>query len=138
MRKMKKAIVSLGIISVMTVSSLFTSSAASNWVQNGNDWYYYDSTGTMAKNTWVRSNGGQFFMGPDGKMLRNQWISDNDLTHVRWYYVDDKGECVTGWQEIGGKWYFFYKDTFLMARNEAIDSYWLGSDGAYDPNHKWK
>lgn len=46
----------------------------------------------------------------------------------RWlYYLD--GKPVTGWKQIGGKWYYFYPDG-SMAADTKIDGYEIGSDGA--------
>ena len=46
----------------------------------------------------------------------------------RWlYYLD--GKPVTGWKQIGGKWYYFFPDG-SMAADTKIDGYELGPDGA--------
>ena len=46
----------------------------------------------------------------------------------RWlYYLD--GKPVTGWKQIGGKWYYFDPDG-AMAADIKIDGYEIGPDGA--------
>lgn len=45
----------------------------------------------------------------------------------------------TGWQEIGGKWYYFHKDTdgaalpvgAMLSNTVTPDGYTVGSDGAW-------
>ncbi|MDC9317165.1 hypothetical protein [Clostridioides difficile] len=36
----------------------------------------------------------------------------------------------TGWVQLSGNWYYLYSDG-TMASNTTIDSYKLGSDGAW-------
>ena len=46
----------------------------------------------------------------------------------RWQYYQG-GKPVTGWKQIGGKWYYFYVDG-TMAADTKIDGYEIGPDGA--------
>lgn len=54
-------------------------------------------------------------------------------TSQNMYYTDDTGEKVTGWQEIGGKWYYFKKDKMAAGPGWFQDTdgnwYW------FDANH---
>lgn len=126
MKRRMKAAAALGAAALMTLSGTFTGFAQTGWVQNGNAWNYYNGNGEQAKNQWVISSGAWFWIEPDGTMATNKWVNNGD----NWYWVDGSGATVTGWHEIGGKWYFFYKD-FTMAKDTTIDSYYVGEDGAW-------
>ena len=114
-------------------------------------WYYFDSQSTMATG-WVydSKNGNWYYMntneGPDLGQMVTGWVRDsktgkwyymNDNTGIltkgwilnsqdnRWYYLDQNGEMVTGWQNIGGKWYYF--------STEASENAYVWDAGAF----KW-
>ena len=50
-----------------------------------------------------------------------------------WYYTNDSGSNVTGWQQIDGNWYYMWSDG-TMAKNTWLESnskwYYLGNTGA--------
>ena len=50
-----------------------------------------------------------------------------------WQYINDKGDPVTGWWKINGKWYFFDEYGWML-RDEIYDTgskaYYLASNGA--------
>ena len=102
------------------------------WVKSGNDWYYFDQNGTLARNKWI---GDTYWVDKDGKMVTENWV-DNDR-----FYVDKNGKKdpsikkkailndELGWQKRnGGEWYYYEKDGSL-ARNKWVGNYWLGADG---------
>ncbi len=131
MKRRNQIVAVLMLALVMMMSSAMVSFAETGWVQRGNAWYYYSQDGTMAKNRWVITNGGQFWMNEDGTMATNKWINTEGL----YYYVGPTGEAVTGWYEINGVWYYFYRttdnNTFAMATDTQIDGYRIGKDGAW-------
>ncbi|WP_394884929.1 hypothetical protein [Clostridium butyricum] len=50
-----------------------------------------------------------------------------------WYYTNNSGNNVTGWQQIDGNWYYMWSDG-SMAKNTWLESnskwYYLGNSGA--------
>jgi len=46
-------------------------------------------------------------------VIQTGWIREEYSFHGEmyetWYYADSKGDLVTGWQFINGKWYYFDK-----------------------------
>ncbi len=69
----------------------------------------------------------------EGKNIYSRWIQDED---GNWYYLNEGGAYVTGWQKIDGDWYYFYKDDDrygVMAEStfEIIDgkTYYFVSSG---------
>ena len=98
------------------------------WVKSGNDWYYFDQNGTLARNKWA----GNYWLGTDGKMVTNSWV-DNDRYYVGSNGLWDKNakkpaEKKQGWVKSGSDWYYYKNGT--LARNKWIgDTYWVDKDG---------
>lgn len=51
-------------------------SAQTGWIQDGDRWYYFDSTGELAKSAWVKSGEQWYYVGADGAMLKNTITPD--------------------------------------------------------------
>ena len=124
-------------IAVNTVASS-DALAAQGWVKTGTSWYFYNQSGTLARNAWS----GNYWLGADGKMVTNAWV-DNGR-----YYVGADGAWVKGaqkpavakpatpkpavaqkqgWVQSSGAWYFYHQGQIV--RNAWVGSYWLGADG---------
>ena len=99
-------------------------------VSNGWKWinskcYYFDKNGKMAANTWIdgsyvdasgawvkdkkqepdkwiRSSGRWWYRHGDGTYTRSDW----EYIGNKWYYFDQNGWMVTGWQKVKGSWYY--------------------------------
>lgn len=96
-------------------------------------WYYFDGQSTMATG-WVydSKNGYWYYMNTTegtelGQMVTgwvrdpktNKWYFMNDTTGImvtgwhldkqdnRWYYLTENGDMLIGWNNIGGKYYYF-------------------------------
>ena len=103
--------------------------AAQGWVKSGNTWYFYNQSGTLARNAWV----GSYWLGADGKMITNAWV-DNGR-----YYVGANGAWVKGaqnqatnttkqgWTKAGSAWYYYNNGSLVV--NKWVGNYWLGVDG---------
>ncbi len=102
-----------------------TITARADWVQNGNDYYYYNgdqlvtnqiiddeyyvgSDGKMAVNVWVLIQDGEnsyyCYFGSNGKMVKDKWETINDKK----YHFNDEGHMETGW--ILDNMYFCHLD----------------------------
>ncbi len=74
-------------------------------------------TGLIGSGTWTKTAYGYWQLStPDTGTLRNCWalvsdiLSRNPTGSASWYYFDNYGYMVTGWQEIGGKSYYFNEE----------------------------
>lgn len=89
------------------------------WYQEGNDWYYFNNSGIMARN-WFRLTSGIYHASNDGKIdegwqrfdgvwyyLRsvNIGTEENPEMILRWYYVDGSDELPFGKRELAGSVY---------------------------------
>ena len=97
------------------------STNANGWVQFGKDWYYvykYTEIWEEESYTWAYfyTNGSYliddkyyFFKNSvlqTGGWQENQYTYGSE-TYSDWYYINPNGEVATGWQKIGGDWYYF-------------------------------
>ena len=133
----------LGVLTVlatpMAVNAVANSDvlAAQGWVKTGNDWYFYNQNGTLARNAWS----GNYWLGADGRMATNAWVDGGR------YYVGSNGLWVKGaqktavtkpevkkqgWVQNGSAWNYYYQGNIV--RNAWIGSYWLGTDGRMATN----
>ena len=120
------------------------------WVQLGDSWYYLNKYGGdkngKAMTGWQKINNKWYYFEGDGRMVSNSWadgcyLNGDGLMATgwlqlgeSWYYLNPQsgksfGKAMTGWQQIGGKWYYF-DDSGIMARNTAVEGYYLADDGS--------
>lgn len=65
------------------------------WVHQWNDWYYFNTDGSMATNQWIDDT---FYVNEDGSMVTDEWIDDSN-------YVDENGKKTkNSWELVDGKW----------------------------------
>ena len=111
--------------------------------------YYFHSDGHMATG-WLQLEGKWYYLQPDGRMATgpvkvgkyNYFFSETGVMQTGWiryqmfYYVDAAihfyggadGALYTGWRQIDGEWYYFYKDGH-RAEGAFIGNYYMGTDG---------
>ena len=108
-----------------------TTTEKSDWVKEGNTWYYYEN-GSVVRNAWA----GNYWLGADGRMATNSWVDNNR------YYVGTDGAWVkgaqntttvkSGWVKEGNAWYYYKNGS--VVRNAWVGNYWLGADGRMATN----
>jgi len=100
----------LRLIKIMTSSVIVTSVLALNPIGVSAQWKQ-DSKG------WWNAEDSSYSIG---------W----KYIDMKWYYFDNNGYLKTGWVLYRDKWYYLYPSGD-MAMNTTIDSYQLGTDGAW-------
>ena len=98
---------------------------SSGWKWINSKCYYFDKNGKMAANTWIdgsyvdasgawvkdkkqepdkwiRSSGRWWYRHGDGTYTRSDW----EYIGNKWYYFDQNGWMITGWQKVSGSWYY--------------------------------
>ena len=84
-------------------------SFAPHWVQSGDNWYYRTSETENA-------HGWKTIKNADGR--------------TRWYYFDDSGKMLTGWQKVNGSWYYLeesgnYEGACYRSDANGVQSVWI-------------
>ena len=88
---------------------------------------------TKSSNTYLESEavsvGSVNYFGQNEPVITGEFGGNTQ----KMYYENEVGEKVTGWQEIGGKWYYFGKDKYAVGPGWFQDTdqnwYW------FDANH---
>ena len=115
--------------------------AASCWQTLNGKHYYFDAKGNKLTG-WQTVNGKKYFFNEDGSAAVNTWteagwLDENGVVTTglvtdaegRTYYVDAKGNKLTGWQNVNGAEHYFGTDGVLAANDWATDGRYVSGDG---------
>jgi len=80
----------------------------SKWVCISKKYYYFGSDGIMKTSTWV----GRYYVNSKGVRQTDTWVGNK--------YLGSDGKCVSGLQEIDGKYYYFNTSTYEMVTSMTI------------------
>ncbi len=97
------------------------------WQLLGGTWYYLDPY--MYTNTHITENGNTYYFRSDGTYIN---VTVNGLYKVSSYstYYFENGSPLSGWKQIGGKWYYFNYTMFTDGVYTIGDSqYYFDQDG---------
>ncbi len=97
------------------------SATAQGWTLNDAGQCFYCRDG-KALSGWHDIDDARYFFNVD-YTLKTGWVKDED----KWRYYSGN-QMYKGWNDIGGKWYYFYKDG-LLAINDTIDGYEVDENG---------
>ena len=123
------------IIVFLMIPASVSLAATNGWVKYGGEWYYY-SNGVKQRGRFIGDNGKYYYLDPaDGHMWRDDLICDaNDFPvyyvgkdglvqynkwilfdqvdgYDTWFYAGSDAVLYTGWHKMGGKWYYFCKQS---------------------------
>ena len=88
-----------------------------DWVRSGNKWYYVDTNGVMKVNSLIDDT---YYVNGNGEMVMNTWmyLEDKWYQDAGWRYFGNNGKAyANGWKQINEVWYHF--------SNSIMDTYWL-------------
>ena len=123
---MKKTLISLLLVSVILVCTVFPGNMmADGWNQSGSLWWYAIDSENYAANQWMNLDGWYYF-DSDGYM-QTGWCMIDGL----WYYFGEDGRMKTGWQLIGNEWYYLEESGAMRTGwlQDGLDWYYLDSLG---------
>lgn len=123
------------------------------WIQDGNGWKYFNSTGSYIRNEWAELGGKWYYFAENGYMkngwvlLREKWywlnpgsgemVADDWVFYQgKWYYLGSDGAMVTGWIEYKGDWYYLTADDgdvcgSMLTDSKTPDGYYVDSEGKW-------
>ena len=99
MRKQTKLVAVASAAALLAIGASMTSFAATGWVEEGGEWFYYEKDGTKAEDAWKKSGDKWFWLDSEegGAMAIDKLVEDGDNT----YYVDSTGAMVSNtWVKV--------------------------------------
>ncbi len=123
MRKQTKVVAVTSAAALLAIGASMTSFAATGWVQENGEWFWYDRDGSRVEDEWKKSgndwywldsdengamaldkliedDGDTYYVNSTGAMIRNAWVSivnedqdDDDPAEYHWYYFQSNGKA---------------------------------------------
>ncbi len=92
MRKQTKLVAVASAAALLAVGASMTSFAATGWVEEDGQWYFYDKDGNRVEDAWKKSGDNWYWLDSEegGAMAVDKLVEDEDNT----YYVDSNGVMV--------------------------------------------
>ena len=92
MRKQTKIVAVASAAALLAIGASMTSFAATGWVEEDGQWYYYDKDGNRVEDEWKKSGDNWYWLDSEegGAMAVDKLVEDDDDT----YYVDANGVMV--------------------------------------------
>ncbi len=92
MKKQTKLVAVASAAALLAIGASMTSFAATGWVEEDGQWYYYDKDGNVVEDEWKKSGDNWYWLDSEegGAMAIDKLIEDDDDT----YYVDANGVMV--------------------------------------------
>ena len=92
MRKQTKLVAVASAAALLAVGASMTSFAATGWVEEDGQWFFYDRDGNRVENTWKKSGDNWYWLDSEegGAMAIDKLVEDGEDT----YYVDSNGVMV--------------------------------------------
>ena len=114
------------------------------WQKIGSVWYYFDLDDyDMYCDDWYEIDGKAYYFDRSGKMCTG-WCSYSEsypdgYSWTEWYYANSSGVLQTGWQWIGGVWYYFNPEYYYMytgVKKIGEETHAFDSNGAWLENKR--
>ena len=99
MRKQTKVVAVASAAALLAIGASMTSFAATGWVEEDGQWYFYDKDGNRVEDEWKKSGDNWYWLDSEegGAMAVDKLIEDDDDS----YYVDANGVMVTNtWVKV--------------------------------------
>ena len=99
MRKQTKVVAVASAAALLAIGASMTSFAATGWVEEDGQWYFYDKDGNRVEDEWKKSGDNWYRLDSEegGAMAVDKLVEDDDDT----YYVDGNGVMVTNtWVKV--------------------------------------
>ncbi len=122
--KRRKKLCTIALLAGLLLSQLAVGTGADaaavdgSWKKNSRGWWYSYSDGSYPAGEWASISGKWYYFNDRGYMVTG-WQKIG-----KWYYFSESGAMVTGWKEIKGVWYFFNPGGAMQTGWRKIGGSW--------------
>ena len=103
------------------------SSPVVGWFKTGDKWQYREKGADVTRSAWKLIDNKWYYFDANGYMLTG-WVELKE----GFYLLGEKGDMLTGWQNLDNKWFYFDKSSGLMLTNTTTpDGYKVDASGAW-------
>ena len=103
------------------------------WQQRNGSYYFLNIPDGDMKTGWFKDKDIWYYLNPTGDnagaVLMNTWLVSAD---GKKYYLGNNGVMLTGWNNIDGRWYYFYPNQGHLATNTRIDTFYVDANGVWN------
>ena len=96
-------------------------STVDGWKQISGKWYYFHAGAASVGPCYIDGNW-YYFDYETGVMLEKAFAGD--MYNAYYYGAGGARASYVGWQQIGGKWYYFTQQHYTLFGLHLIDGYW--------------
>ncbi len=122
--------------------------ARKGWQKVGGKWYYFDPSLAVMYENCVIAIGNKRYAFNKGGAMATGWFNDRSsyvdekgktVKNNCWYYLNSSGAAVTGWQKVGGVWYYFNAGTAVMLTGwQKLGGVWYYFKGSGAMSTGWQ
>ncbi len=150
MRKQTKVVAVTSAAALLAIGASMTSFAATGWVQENGEWFWYDRDGSRVEDEWKKSGDDWYWLDSEenGAMALDKLIEDDGDT----YYVNSTGAMVrNAWVSIVNEdqdddedpaeynWYYFQSNGKAYKKGDSANTRFRTINGkryAFDDDGK--
>ena len=133
MRKQTKVVAVTSAAALLAIGASMTSFAATGWVQENGEWFWYDRDGSRVEDEWKKSGDDWYWLDSEenGAMALDKLIEDDGDT----YYVNSTGAMVrNAWVSIVNEdqdddedpaeynWYYFQSNGKAYKKGDSTNT----------------
>lgn len=94
-------------------SSTYGAMQGGGWKQIDGKWYFFHyehdgAWGKLEQGKWINWDGSWYYVQASSNPAESWMVTGLQTIDGNKYYFNSNGEALSGWQDIGGKWYFFH------------------------------
>lgn len=107
-----------GILSSFGIGATSSTSVGKGWIKDNAGWWYRNADDSYPKSQWLKLDAWYYFN--DNGYAVTGW----NLIKNKWYYFDSDCRMKTGWIKLGDTWYYLNDDGVMLEGWQLVNGFW--------------